>query len=265
MVPAGAGRRHRARQLLAQLFLWDVLGHRRLREGAIAESCDYYARLEATVQLMGIAEPCLPPWPRHAISAYLAAGRTGDAERVLAWLDQTAQRLPCRYPKIAAAAGRAQLADLRGDQAAAQAHYQAAVALHGQVDLPIEHAETLLAYGAFLRRSGRPADARAVLARATALADAAGAGWLSGLARQELKVAGGRARRHPAPGTLTPQEERVAVLAATGATNAGIARQLYLSVSTVETHLERIYAKLGIRTRYQLIAMAANANWGPKK
>ena len=60
------------------------------------------------------------------------------------------------------------------------------------------------------------------------------------------------------PGTLTAQEKRVAALVATGATNADIARQLYLSVNTVETHLDRIYAKLGIHTRYQLIAMALN-------
>jgi DNA-binding CsgD family transcriptional regulator len=40
-------------------------------------------------------------------------------------------------------------------------------------------------------------------------------------------------------------------------TNAGVARQLSLSVSTIETHLERIYAKLGIHNRYQLIAMKA--------
>lgn len=39
--------------------------------------------------------------------------------------------------------------------------------------------------------------------------------------------------------------------------NAAMARQLNVSVSTIETHLERIYAKLGIRNWYQLIAMRA--------
>ena len=245
------------------LLVWDVLGHRRLREGAAAEACEHYARLEATGHQMGIGEPCLPPWPRHAISAYLADGRIGDAERVLAWLDQAAARLPCRYPKIAAATGRAWLAELRGDQAGAEACHQAATALHGEVDLPLEHAETLLAHGAFLRRSGRPAAARPVLAQAGEIAQTAGARWLAGLARQELKIAGGRLRRRSDPGALSAQEERVATLAATGATNADIARQLYVSVSTVETHLEHIYAKLGIHTRYQLIAAAAAASWGP--
>jgi DNA-binding CsgD family transcriptional regulator len=49
----------------------------------------------------------------------------------------------------------------------------------------------------------------------------------------------------------------VAALAATGASNPQIARQLSVSVSTVETHLERIYAKLGIRSRHELIAITA--------
>ena len=54
-----------------------------------------------------------------------------------------------------------------------------------------------------------------------------------------------------------PQEERVAALAATGATNKQIADQLYLSTSTIETHLEHIYAKLGIHSRRELMAMRA--------
>ena len=47
----------------------------------------------------------------------------------------------------------------------------------------------------------------------------------------------------------------MAALTATGAGNAHITRQLPVSVSTIETHLERIYAKLGIRSRHELIAI----------
>jgi DNA-binding CsgD family transcriptional regulator len=240
----------------ALLFAWDVLGHRRLREGAAAEACEYYARLEATIDRMGIGEPCLPPWPRHAIGAYLAAGRVGDAERVLAWVQDRAQLMPCRFPRIAAAVGHAWLAELHGDYDTAQAGFDQALALHQEVDLPVEHAETLLGYGGFLRRRGQTARARRVLARAIEVAGAAQAGWLAGLAHTELRVAGGR-RRRPAPRELTAQEGRVAALAGTGASNRQIARQLSVSVSTVETHLERIYAKLGIHSRHELIAAAA--------
>ena len=242
-------------ELNALLFAWDVLGHRKLREGAAGEACEFYARLEATVHQMGIGEPSLPPWPRHAISAYLAAGRISDAERVLHWVQCSTWRLPYRYPRIAVATGRAQLAELRGDRDTARAYFGEALTLHQQVGLPVEHAETLLDFGGFLRRYGQPAQARRVLAQAIQVAEGAQAGWLARLAHAELRVAGGR-RRRPAPG-LTAQEGRVAARAATGASNPQIARQLSVSVSTVETHLERIYAKLGIGSRHELIAMAA--------
>jgi DNA-binding CsgD family transcriptional regulator len=53
-------------------------------------------------------------------------------------------------------------------------------------------------------------------------------------------------------GALTPGERRVAELAAAGLSNKQVAAQLYLSVYTVEAHLSRVYAKLGVRSRTQL-------------
>jgi DNA-binding CsgD family transcriptional regulator len=241
---------------LAMLRLLEARGHRALREGAVANACEDYTLLDQTVRQMGLREPCLPPWPRHAIAAYLAAGRVDDAERIITWLDETATRMPCRYPRIAASTGRAWLAELGGAHAEVEAHFQAALALHAEVDLPIEHAETLLAHGSYLRRTGQPKIARRQLAAAADVASAASAHWLAGFARAELRVAGGRQRGRTAAAGLTGQEQRVAALAAGGASNAEIARQLFLSVSTVESHLERIYAKLGIHSRYELIARA---------
>lgn len=248
---------------LALLFLWDVLGHRRLREGAVAQARELYSRLEESVLSMGIGEPCLPPWPRHAIAAHIAGGHAEDARRLIGWLDRAAARLPCRFPLIAAATGRAQLAELDGDTAGALEHYRSALALHEQVRLPIEHAETLLGYGSLLRRSGQRAQARSSLAQAERAAAAASASWLAGLAAAEFRIAGGRRRRARDSAELTAQQQRVARLAASGAPNSEIARQLYISVSTVETHLEHIYGKLGIRSRYELIAMARDQRLNP--
>lgn len=49
--------------------------------------------------------------------------------------------------------------------------------------------------------------------------------------------------------SLTPSEMRVARLAAEGRTNRQIAQGLHLSLKTVETHLARAYAKLGVGSR----------------
>jgi DNA-binding CsgD family transcriptional regulator len=214
---------------------------------------------------MGLREPCLPPWAHHGISAYLASGRFDDAARVVEWLEECSNGLPCRFPRIAAATGRAQLAESRGDQQAAHEAFRTAVALHDEVDRPLDKVETLLCYGGFLRRAGLPVEARGVLADALALAEASAAGWLGELARGELRVAGGRRRRQNEPDRLTEQEQRVARIASTGATNIEIARQLHLSVSTIRTHLERIYAKLGIHSRRELIATARTTDVGERR
>jgi ATP/maltotriose-dependent transcriptional regulator MalT len=232
-------------------------GWRCLAEGRLAEACDLYSRIETVSARVGLREPCEVPWARHGIAAYLGAGRREDAERVLGWLEGSAAHLPCVWPRIAAAHGRALLAEAAGDQAAADGLFQQAMAMHDEVDLPLEWLQTQLEYGRFLRRSGQLLRARPLLAKAAELAESTGALWLAGQANDELRVAGGRRREKPDPDLLTPAEQRVAALAASGASNAEVAAALYLSVNTVETHLQHAFAKLGIRSRRQLPAALA--------
>lgn len=56
------------------------------------------------------------------------------------------------------------------------------------------------------------------------------------------------------PDRLTPQEARVVVALRSGSTNREVAEQLFVSVKTIETHLTRIYRKLGLRSRAQVVA-----------
>jgi DNA-binding CsgD family transcriptional regulator len=63
-----------------------------------------------------------------------------------------------------------------------------------------------------------------------------------------------RKRSRPDPGNLTAQERRVAILAASGNTNAEIASRLFITVSTVEFHLNKVFRKLGISSRRQIAA-----------
>jgi DNA-binding CsgD family transcriptional regulator len=67
------------------------------------------------------------------------------------------------------------------------------------------------------------------------------------------------ARRRPATGwqSLTPTEQQVVELAATGMKNAHIAEQMFISIPTVKTHLTHIFTKLDVTTRAQLAALAA--------
>jgi ATP/maltotriose-dependent transcriptional regulator MalT len=238
------------------LRLWNVRGQQLLRGGRPEAASEIYVQLEEQNHRMGIGEPCLIPWARHAIAAHLSAGRTQDVHRVLEWLDRGAARLPCRYPRIAAATGRASLAEAEGDYEAAEAHFSSALTLHDRVDLPLEQVETLLRYGAFLRRRGRPCQARPLLAEAAMIAESHQAGWLHAQVCEELAAAGGRRRRnrsHEDATRLTTQEQRVAGLAAAGHSNKAIAARLTLSVKTIEYHLQQVYTKLGISSRRQLM------------
>ncbi len=123
--------------------------------------------------------------------------------------------------------------------------------------MPLERSRSLCDLGALLRRHGRIAPAREALATAVRLAEEAGAAGVAARPLEELRLAGGRRRaERPADDRLTAAELRVARLAAQGATNAEISRRLYLSVKTVDTHLQHVYAKLGINSRRALIPLA---------
>jgi len=115
----------------------------------------------------------------------------------------------------------------------------------------------LIVFGTHLRRSGRPRDAREPLARALGICEGAGSERLARIARAELAASGGRRRRRSEDGSaLTAQERRVAALAAQGLANVQIAAALHLSPKTVSSHLQRVYAKLGMHSRRELILRA---------
>jgi DNA-binding CsgD family transcriptional regulator len=118
----------------------------------------------------------------------------------------------------------------------------------------LERARSLAELGAALRRAGRRAAAREPLGEALDLAARCGARPLAARVREELRAAGARPRRDWRRGVeaLTPSELRVARLAAEGQTNRRIAQSLYVSLKTVEGHLARAYAKLGISGRAEL-------------
>ena len=120
--------------------------------------------------------------------------------------------------------------------------------------LRLDLARTHLVFGEWLRREHRPVAAREQLRAAHRLFTEFGADGYAERARIELRATGEHARKRT-PDTssdLTPQETRVAQLVGLGATNAEIASQLFISPSTVEYHLHKVFRKLDVRSRTQL-------------
>ncbi|MFO7251305.1 MAG: response regulator transcription factor [Actinomycetes bacterium] len=62
--------------------------------------------------------------------------------------------------------------------------------------------------------------------------------------------------RAPAQETLTPRETEVLALVARGLTNAEIGRALFISETTVKTHLIRVFGKLGVSDRTAAVTTA---------
>jgi DNA-binding CsgD family transcriptional regulator len=140
----------------------------------------------------------------------------------------------------------------RGDEA--RSLYREAIERLKPTRLRVDLARTHLVHGEWLRRERRRVDARTELRTAHELFTEFGMNAFAERARLELEATGERARKRHA-GTideLTPREAQIARLAAEGETNREIAAQLFISLSTVEYHLRKVFRKLGVRSRTQL-------------
>lgn len=200
---------------------WVLAAH-----GSTAEAADRCLNLAA------VMEHAAKPLAVEALHAAVRLGRAVDAlgmmERLAAAVDGPFAGIALRHTQALAgsdaallAAVAAELEDLGADLLAAEAHRSAANAY---------------------RRAGRGASASVSARRADELLAACGTPCWSPALEPVL----------PAGEELTGREREVAQLAARGHTSAEIARKLYLSVRTVDTHLHRVYRKLMIDGRHQL-------------
>ena len=120
---------------------------------------------------------------------------------------------------------------------------------------PFERARTLLLYGEWLRRQRRRVQARPHLRTAVELFHGLGTVPWRERAEAELRATGETARKHDVStlDQLTPQELQIATLVADGLTNRDIAAHLYLSPRTIDYHLRKVFSKLGIASRSELV------------
>jgi DNA-binding CsgD family transcriptional regulator len=183
-----------------------------------------------------------------------AAVRTGDQRTAREALDELTLRATAAGTPWALGVLARSRALVLGTSAAAEREYEVALRLLGETPLKTESARTQLVYGEWLRRRKRRKDAREQLTLArNAFADM-GARTFTRRATGELVATGLTPTATPAaePSVLTPQEQRVAERAAQGMTNAEISEELFLSASTVDYHLSKVFRKLEITSRRRI-------------
>ena len=191
----------------------------------------------------------VPLWPEQ-VRLRLAAGRRNDAEAIAAAALEKARAWGgAEAISRALRAVAATLPDAARAQPLADAW-----AVTDSAGCAVERVLAGAELGAALRRAGRRAEAAQVLRAALELADEYSALAHVETVRRELAVLGQRPRRarRSGPNALTPREHEITTLAASGVTNDEIARSLFITAKTVETHLTRAYRKLGIAGRGEL-------------
>ncbi|SNY61083.1 ATP-, maltotriose- and DNA-dependent transcriptional regulator MalT [Paractinoplanes atraurantiacus] len=235
----GNGRLHSlAKDALAKLHL--ALGNHR-------------AALRAAQEMTAYRELATYQWCLRELAE--AAAGAGERDIAEAARDQLAETV-ATTPTPGALGVKAVVDALTAPDGQAEQLYRDAIDLLSRTGTGVEGQRARLLYGEWLRRLGRLDEARAELRAAHQAFTTMGAHLWAGRAARELVLAGevvGAAtpddRRE-----LTTQEAAIAQLTVAGRTNAEIGAALFLSPRTVEWHLRRVYAKLGVANRRELTA-----------
>jgi DNA-binding CsgD family transcriptional regulator len=239
---------------LYQLLTSLCLGLLELGAGRLADAIGRIEEVARYAGERGLYIPGIAPQLELA-EAYVRSSRALDAEAMLRSFDRSQL---ATVPLFSAHAERCR--GLLADGDGFDSHFILALDLHAQAENPFALARTRLCYGERLRRAGRRVDAREQLRAALETFDRVGARPWAERARGELRTTGEKLRRrepHEAE-ELTPQELQIALQVAEGRSNKEAGAALFLSHKTIEFHLSRIYRKLGIHSRAELIRRFAS-------
>jgi DNA-binding NarL/FixJ family response regulator len=182
-----------------------------------------------------------------ALSA-VAAADSGDlaaASELARRAAQVASTAGLAYEEAVAGYARARTLCRAGRLADAAALADAVAQRFSAVAAPLEEALCHRLAGAAYGRSGLVGRGQAAGDRAADGFRRTGAAWLL----STMDVPGIALAALPGTSLLTARERQVAELAADGFSNQEIARRLYLSRRTIESHLTRVFSKLEVRSR----------------
>ena len=235
--------------LVATLWPIAALGFLELSVEDFDAAAKRLGPMAAGAASMGVNEPVCIPFAADAAEALIAIGQTAQAAAIVDQLEHNGRRLDRAWALATGARCRALLLAEEGRMDEALESAARALAEHERLAMPLERARTLLVVGQLERRRGRRKAARASLEEAARVFAAAGASLWARKADAAMRRLGTQAG---AADQLTPTEQRVGRLAATGMTNREVAAALFVSPKTVEANLSRIYSKLAIRSRAEL-------------
>jgi DNA-binding CsgD family transcriptional regulator len=193
-------------------------------------------------------EPSFRWWTGDRVELLLELGRIDDAVSVLDVWEADAVRVAREWVLAHVMRCRGLVAAARGEVEVALDFLARAVVEHKTVGDPFGRGRALLALGIVRRRIRQKRPAREAIEAALEAFETIGASGWAAKARAELGRFSGRTREEG----LTAAERRVAALVAEGRTNREVAAALFLGERTVASHLNHIYAKLGVRSRTEL-------------
>jgi DNA-binding CsgD family transcriptional regulator len=199
-----------------------------------------------------LRETTAPTWAMaELIEAAARSGHNDIAADALARLAETTSASGTDWGRGIEARSRALLSE--GDTA--ERLYREAIDCLARCRVRADLARAHLVYGEWLRRERRRVDARAELRIALEMLESMGMNAFAERARRELQATGETARKRTVTTSdhgLTAQESQVARLARDGLSNPEIGARLFISARTVQYHLRKVFAKLGINSRSQL-------------
>ncbi len=218
--------------------------------GRFAELDTQIGPLAAFAMAVDYPEPGVVAWVADWAVALVELGRADEAANALDWLGHKADALERTWVQGLVARGRSHLAGARGDIDHAIDLASQSIDLFADPPNPFEVARSRLHLGLLYRRKRMRRAGAAEFQHALAFFQASGYDALAARTQADLdRIVGTRADTNE----LTATERGVAQLAADGLTNREIAVRLNMSGKTVEAHLSRVFRKLNVRRRVDLL------------
>ncbi len=231
-----------------------TLGFLELSTGQLAAARVHLDRTDQISERIGLGEPGLVRYHADHVESLIALGEIDRAETALERFEQQGSATGRTWALATSARCRGLLLCARGDLDGAAASLERACEEHTRLPIPFELGRTLLVKGQIHRRRKERLLAKKALLESIRVFEELGSPLWAEKAHAELRRVG---LRKGAPDVLTPTEEQVASLAASGLTNREISERVFVSPKTVEANLARVYRKLGIRSRAELGAQMA--------